>query len=598
MAKKKPRAVAYYRVSSEKQRESQSIDLQKLKLAQFAREKGYKITEEYQDDGISGESIEKRPGFQQCLDHIAQGDTDVLLVFMVDRIGRFKERRDRNRVIELLEESKTSVDSPYDKYFDHKSETDLNDLEGLLNESRRDNVRRGIRVAEGHTSKRLAGGFSGGRLPYGVAYDKETKEFSLVPEEVRALKQIFDKTNAGWGIRAVRDYLNAKLARYPKRVHTYRGKTTRVWTVSNIRHILSSDFYFTGVIEPSKKSKAKGVPSVDTGLKIIPKETVDQARRELSTRRWRCTDPNRLNRKRTHAQEGTVFFTDALVHGLARCGHCGRKLGLHHIRKESGNTYTYYKCNGKWEHDCPCPQISARKLDPKVWRLFVESFTDPERMQEMILKGEFMVDKDRAYQRDLLDKARAELDKLHGMLNRMKELYKWGDSTAKDYKQDRARAQKLIDQKEQEIARLEENLQRPEEVEEAVNAATSYVHEQVGIMTDALALLGELDKLRADLEGDTHSPNETLDRVLKDLEVRSKRRGFANLRGFFAEARGILERLGARTASDLPATEAVRDLVYKQKRAMLQKFVDFEEGRGIRFWNQNRIEIYFSIDSF
>jgi site-specific DNA recombinase len=97
-------AIAYYRVSSEKQRETQSITLQKIKLTSFAKDIGYAIIKEFQDDGISGESISKRPGFQDCLEYLAEGKVDYLLVFMVDRLGRFADRKDGNRVIELLEE--------------------------------------------------------------------------------------------------------------------------------------------------------------------------------------------------------------------------------------------------------------------------------------------------------------------------------------------------------------------------------------------------------------------------------------------------------------------------------------------------------------
>ena len=69
--------------------------MQKTRLHKFAKEKGYKIVAEYRDDGISGEDIDRRPGFQKVLEAIGDKEADVLLVYMVDRIGRFNKRRDR-----------------------------------------------------------------------------------------------------------------------------------------------------------------------------------------------------------------------------------------------------------------------------------------------------------------------------------------------------------------------------------------------------------------------------------------------------------------------------------------------------------------------
>jgi site-specific DNA recombinase len=170
-----PKAILYYRVSSQHQQERQSISMQKTRLHKFAREKGYKIVAEYQDDGISGEDIDRRPGFQEVLETIQNDSADVLLVYMVDRIGRFKKRKDRHYITQLLEDNQVSVDSPYHGFYDCKSEEDLNKLEADLVESRRDNKMHGIRISEGHMEVRRRGGFSGGQMPYGYKYDKKKK---------------------------------------------------------------------------------------------------------------------------------------------------------------------------------------------------------------------------------------------------------------------------------------------------------------------------------------------------------------------------------------------------------------------------------------
>ena len=68
--------------------------------------------------------------FNYFLETIKEGGVDVLLVYMIDRIGRFADLKDRNYVIELLHYSRTDVDSPYDELFRWDNEKELYDLEG------------------------------------------------------------------------------------------------------------------------------------------------------------------------------------------------------------------------------------------------------------------------------------------------------------------------------------------------------------------------------------------------------------------------------------------------------------------------------------
>ena len=191
------KAISYCRVSSKAQQEKESIEIQKLELKELIGKYDYKVLGEFQDDGISGEEIAKRPGFKEALERIGKGDVDVLLVFMIDRIGRFKSRRDRNTVIELLEEQKTNVHSLYDlsledRLFRYDNEEAMNDLESELNASRRENVLRGIRIAKGHRNKRLKGRFSGGTVPYGIRWDKEIGKFLVDEKERQTLEEIFN----------------------------------------------------------------------------------------------------------------------------------------------------------------------------------------------------------------------------------------------------------------------------------------------------------------------------------------------------------------------------------------------------------------------
>ena len=132
-----------------------------------------------------------------------------------------------------------------------------------------------------------------------------------------------------------------------------------------LQAIVKNDVYFTGILQPKKENTAKGVQPMDTGLKLFPKELILQARQEMAVRRARFHPTPLDQRKTKQRMEGTeVVFSDALLHGLARCGYCGWKLGLGVQRMASG-TYGYYVCRHRYRGDNKCKQssLSVKKLD-------------------------------------------------------------------------------------------------------------------------------------------------------------------------------------------------------------------------------------------
>lgn len=81
------RAVAYYRMSSDKQ-ETSIPDQSGAIRARIAKD-GHKITEEYRDDGISGDDTAKRLGFQRMIADAKAGRFDLIYVWDLSRLGRF-----------------------------------------------------------------------------------------------------------------------------------------------------------------------------------------------------------------------------------------------------------------------------------------------------------------------------------------------------------------------------------------------------------------------------------------------------------------------------------------------------------------------------
>ena len=81
------RLAIYARVSTEEQREGQTIDSQIAELERFSREKGWVIAGIYKDEGWSG-GVMERPELDRLRDDAQMGVFGAVLINDVDRLAR------------------------------------------------------------------------------------------------------------------------------------------------------------------------------------------------------------------------------------------------------------------------------------------------------------------------------------------------------------------------------------------------------------------------------------------------------------------------------------------------------------------------------
>ncbi|RYG58692.1 recombinase family protein, partial [bacterium] len=83
------RVAGYARVSTDLQRDKDTIATQKDLIEQYCASNGYQLTEIYADDGVSGTiPFDNRPGGSRLVADARAGKFDALLVYKSDRIGR------------------------------------------------------------------------------------------------------------------------------------------------------------------------------------------------------------------------------------------------------------------------------------------------------------------------------------------------------------------------------------------------------------------------------------------------------------------------------------------------------------------------------
>ena len=83
------RVALYLRVSSEEQRDRETIEIQREFLDQYRNLYELEVAEIYKDDGISGtRPLHERAEGRQLLDDAKAGKFDTLLVYGLDRLRR------------------------------------------------------------------------------------------------------------------------------------------------------------------------------------------------------------------------------------------------------------------------------------------------------------------------------------------------------------------------------------------------------------------------------------------------------------------------------------------------------------------------------
>jgi site-specific DNA recombinase len=366
-------AVAIYcRVSTEEQRERQTILTQREFGDRYTALHNLAVFYVYADDGISGTvPFEQRPESRQVLRDARTGKFDQLLVYRLDRLGR-ETRLILNAVAEL-EKLGVRVRSMTEE-FDTASATGrlmLTMLSGFATHERE--VIRERSVA-GTLRLAAAGVWLGGIVPFGYRKEGEKRDARLVPSEeiipnlemseAEVVRQIFrmsavEKKSA----RQIAVHLNTlrvpcaytrddRLLLRGKR----KQRTLGVWRGPRVRGILTNTAY-KGVHEFGKRTTTRRPVTVRAVPPIVAEDTWKKAQANLKA--------HLLFSPRSAKHQ-------YLLRGLIRCAHC--KLTYIGIKANGhrGRDDFYYRCNGAHTPDllakkCGAKGVRGDDLERQVW---------------------------------------------------------------------------------------------------------------------------------------------------------------------------------------------------------------------------------------
>jgi site-specific DNA recombinase len=372
---RKLRCAVYIRVSTDEQVERARLREQQERLPQLARERGWTHTV-IEDLGVSGRTIEGRPGMMQLLQLIVDDQLDVVLVIEQSRLTRDTTLEDLGRIIRACQEHSVAIATPERTY----RPDDLDDfvmlgIQGVLSAAE---VRRfAKRAQEGRNRTASEGRYTGGIVPYG--YRVSDDGFFIISEPEAAVVRnmyawLIDDRMTLYAIqRRLNELGIAPPNQDERRPNTARerGKRTRRtskrWQGFTVKRILSSSFYAGQRVYGKRASKPRPLVS-GTVPAIVTSERQQQAQLRLAEQRAR------------HAR-GQRY--DYLLKGKIRCAACGHAYSGAFDHTVQHGTVCRYACTGNGRANergssCDNPSVRADIIEPLIWNDIRRFLKQPE----------------------------------------------------------------------------------------------------------------------------------------------------------------------------------------------------------------------------
>ena len=385
-------AAIYARVSSDKQKEENTIASQTAALVEFASNQGYDVPREwvFEDEGFSGTSL-IRPGLERLRDLAAEGQIEVILVFAPDRLSR----KYAYQVLLIEEFARNGVETVFIKAPKNTTPEDqlLLQFQGMIAEYERAQILERSRRGKRHRARQGQISVLSG-APYGYRYVRKSEEtaafYQIIEAEADVVRLIYERyTVKHLSIGAITRLLNEQGV--PTRKQISRWERSTVWAMLRNPAYKGTACFGKTEIRPRQRvtrplrmrggvakrnSSNNERPRTDwieiPVPAIISEETFALAQELLTT-------------NKTHAPRRTI--EPSICQGMISCSKCGYALYRTSTRSSARKIH-YYRCLGSdaWRHlngpVCNNRPVRQDLLDQVVWDEIVRLLESPRLIDE------------------------------------------------------------------------------------------------------------------------------------------------------------------------------------------------------------------------
>jgi site-specific DNA recombinase len=381
-------AAIYARVSSEQQREANTIASQTASLIEFAQGHDLEVPQEwvFEDDGYSGATLE-RPGLERVRDLAAEGQIQVVLAYSPDRLSR----KYAYQILLIEELARNGVETLFVKAPQGSSAEDqlLVQFQGMISEYERAQILERSRRGKRHRAQSGEVSVMSG-APYGYRYVRKTDvapaAYVVLEAEARVVVRIYEMyTVDGLSIGEITRQINAE--GIPTRKASARWERSTVWAVlrnSAYRGVAcfgkTRASSRTRVIRPQRR---RGVitPSVTAGHERPREEWIEIPVPALVTEDSFARAQELLQENKVRSRRRTI--EPSIVQGMVSCQKCGYAFSRTSTQTSARKIH-YYKCIGSdgWRKlgGPVCDNgrfVRQDLLDQIVWAEVIKLLEDP-----------------------------------------------------------------------------------------------------------------------------------------------------------------------------------------------------------------------------
>jgi site-specific DNA recombinase len=361
-------AAIYARVSSQQQREENTIASQTASLIEFAQSHDLEVPKEwvFEDEGYSGATLE-RPGLEHVRDLAAEGQIQVVLAYSPDRLSR----KYAYQILLIEEFARHGVETLFVKSPQGDSAEDqlLVQFQGMIAEYERAQILERSRRGKRHRAH--SGEVSVlSNAPYGYHYVRKTDEtpaaFLVDEAEARVVRRVYEMyTVEGFSIAEIARWLNT--AGVPTRKAS-RWEGSVVWAM--LRNPAYGGMACFGKTRVSTRTRVmrpqrrRGVttPCTTAGHERPREEWIEIPVPSLVTEESFARAQELLYQNKLRSRRRTI--APSVVQGLVSCAKCGYALSRTSTQTSARKIH-YYKCIGSdsWRNSAARFAITASSSD-------------------------------------------------------------------------------------------------------------------------------------------------------------------------------------------------------------------------------------------